>query len=136
MPFPLIPVIAGVAAYALVRSKGRRKTGRRPSPKIIVVDGEKVEHQVAIEPGDKLAIRFWEGEGEEWKMTDAPDGYLLGSAKLKWDPGKGGRRLKYFSFTAKRQGSTKAEFVKYVEGGDPNGEDCAKISILVERRLG
>lgn len=135
MAFPLIPVLAGVAAYALVRSKGRRRA-KRPTPKIVVVDGEKVEHEVEIELGDKLAIRFWEGEGEEWKMTDAPDGYLVGSAKIKWEPAPGERQLKYFSFVAKRQGSTKVEFVKYIEGGDPNGQDCAKIDILVERRLG
>jgi len=135
MALPLVPIIAGVAAYAIVHSKGRRRTSRRPSGKIIVVDGEEIDYEVALEPGDKFAVRFWEAQGEQWKMTDPPDGYLLGAAKIKWEPAPGERQLKYFNFAAKRQGRTKAEFVKYVEGGNPDGDDCAKINILVERRL-
>ena len=64
-------------------------------------------------------------------MTDSPDGFLLGSAKLKWEPAPGGRRLRAFNFTARRPGSTKAEFIKYVEGGDPDGTDCSKIEIEI-----
>jgi len=124
MAFPVIPVIA-IAAFAIFRQKKRPK-----SRAIVVIQGASKDH-VSLETGERLSVQFLEGPGEEWRMTDAPDGFLLGSAKLKWEPAPGERKLKAFNFEAKRAGKTKAEFVKFVEGGDPKGADCSKIEIEI-----
>lgn len=124
MAFPILPVLA-VAALAIFRPKKRPK-----SRAIVVIRGESADN-VSLEVGERLSIQFLEESGEEWKMTDSPDGFLLGSAKLRWAEAPGERRLRNFDFSARRVGKTKAEFVKYVEGGDPKGTDCSKIEITI-----
>ena len=124
MAFPIVPILA-VAAFAIFRQKKKSK-----SRAIVVVQGASVD-SVSLEAGERLSIQFLEGPEEEWRMTDAPDGFLLGAAKLKWEPAPGDRKLKAFNFEARRAGKTKAEFVKFIEGGDPKGTDCSKIEIEV-----
>jgi hypothetical protein len=135
MAFPVVPIFALVfAGAALRRRKATGKVSHKKSSAIIVIQG-KNSGSVNLELGEKLSIQFIEEPGEEWKMTDAPDGFLMGAAKVKWEPAPGERRLKAFDFEARREGKTRAEFVKYVEGGDPKGADCSKIDIFIKRRL-
>jgi hypothetical protein len=101
---------------------------RRPRSKAIVVIQGATARSVSLEIGERLSIQFLESPGEEWRMIDPPDGYLLGAAKLKWEPAPGERRLKTFNFSARRAGKTKAEFVKRVEGA---GGARSEIEILV-----
>ena len=126
MAVQLIPVFAIAFVAAHMRLKKRRPKSRA----IIVIQGATAD-RTSLEVGEKLSIQFLEEQGEKWKMTDAPDGFLLGSVKLEWEPAPGEKRLKAFNFAARRPGKTKAEFVKFVEGGDPNGTDCSKIEIEV-----
>lgn len=135
MAFPALPILALVfAGAALKKRKATGKILHKKSEAIVVIQG-KESRSVDLEPGERLSIQFFEMPGEEWKMTDAPDGFLMGSAKLKWAPAPGENRLKTFDFGAKREGRTKAEFVKFVEGGDPKGVTSSKIDIFIERRL-
>lgn len=124
MALPIVPILA-VAAFAIFRQKKRSK-----SRAIVVIQGASKDH-VSLEAGERLSIQFLEAPGEEWRMTDAPDGFLMGAAKLKWEPAPGERKLKAFNFEAKRVGVTKAEFVKFVEGGDPKGTDCSRVEIEI-----
>ncbi len=124
MAFYYIPVLA----IAVIAAKLRRK---RPKSKAIVVIRGETTDRISLTVGERLSIQFIEGSAEEWKMTDSPDGFLVGTAKLKWEPAPGEQRLKAFNFAARRPGNTKAEFVKFVEGGDPNGTDCSKIQIEI-----
>jgi len=127
MAVQFVPVIAIAALAAHLQLKRKR---RPRSKAILVIQGSSAKN-VSLEVGERLSIQFLEGPGEEWRMTDAPDGYLLGAAKLKWEPAPGESRLTAFNFEGRRAGKTKAEFVKYVEGGDPKGTDCSKIEIEV-----
>lgn len=114
MPFPVLPVLASVAAFAIFRRKKRSK-----SDAIIVIQGASSDH-VSLETGERLSIHFLESPGEEWRMVDAPDGFLMGTAKVEWEPAPGERKLKAFNFSAKRAGKTKAEFVMITNGSSGN----------------
>ncbi len=95
----------------------------------MVIQGATAD-SIMLDLGERLSVQFLEGPGEDWKMTNAPDGFLLGSAKLKWAPGPGDKKLKTFNFESKRSGTTKAEFTKYVDGLP--GADFRQIKILIE----
>lgn len=123
MAIQLVPVFAIAFVAAHMRMKKRKPKSRA----IVVIQGA-TSDSVSLEAGERLSIQFVEGQGEQWVMENAPDGYLLGEARLKWQPAPGERRLKTFDFSARRAGKTKAEFVKHVEGA---GGDRSKIEIEV-----